>query len=240
MTSLNITRNMADLDRLFDDIKLSPPKPNSSRGQTVYINRKDGGKVYICTPQMGCPFGLSNWDGKYSLDLSFNGMDDNNDMGLFYKFVEKLDNLVKSVPQNDSTWFKTVKTADAVKELYRPSCRVDPNGKYAPTLKLKMHIDGDQRMLTQFYNSQKQPIEQDLLVKGSKAMCIIEPSSVWFVNKMFGITWKAYQVKVQPPVSMVSYAFDDDDDIADSVNGLDSELFADKSYQPWENGLEVS
>tara|TARA_A100001015_G_scaffold155059_2_gene172074 strand:- start:4777 stop:5535 length:759 start_codon:yes stop_codon:yes gene_type:complete len=238
----NIVKDLSQLDTLMTDIKLSQPKTNGAGGQTVYINRKNGSKVLIQTPMMPCPFGLSEWgegmNKKYSIDGSFNGVDHNKDMENLLKFVENFDTYIKSIPTQDPSWFKSTKTAGVIDELFRPSTRKHPEGKYAPTMKFKLH-EVQKEIATSFYDERSQKINKEELTKGSKLICIIEPASVWFVNKMFGISWKVHQVMVFAPANMSACLIDNG---ADSGGVSDSDLneLNDFMVEPDTNSTNVS
>ena len=70
------------LAKNFDITKLSfgQVKQQTTGGKTIFISY-NGNPLYIQTPEMKTPFGVSLWPGenggpdKYSFDLSFDGMD---------------------------------------------------------------------------------------------------------------------------------------------------------------------
>ena len=237
MASFNIIRDTNTLKDLINKIKLSQPKTNQAGGQTVFINNETGNPVWIQAPIGTLPFGLSAWgegpNVKYSVDISVGDYSVNNDMKNLVEFIDEFDNYIKSIPTKDPTWFKSTKTSGVVDELFRGSLRRDPNGKYPPTLKLKFHeVRGE--LKTTFFDSKRSPLTRDDLVKGSKIQTIIQPASVWFVNKQFGITWKVHQVKIFPPPQMQTYAFDDDDSA--EIDQLDDFVTDNNScYSPWQN-----
>merc|ERR1711998_823193 len=91
----------------FSDLKTQP-----NGGKIIYLNYLDGGKkkkLVIQTPKMSCPYGMSFYgDGdypKYSLEMSFGGMQDGNTLECLYKIFDSLDEkLLQAGIDNSQSW----------------------------------------------------------------------------------------------------------------------------------------
>ena len=76
-----------------DHVEYSDPKKLSHGGQAIYVNY-EGKPLILQTPKMSMPWGMGKYDGdipKYSLDLSFKGMDNNPSLEAFYTALKSLD-----------------------------------------------------------------------------------------------------------------------------------------------------
>ena len=102
--------NEIDISRM----RYSEAKQNAAGGRTVYINYAgdDGrdGKMYIQTPTMYLPWGLSSWENKkFNVDISFNEAPDKL-TGIEKVFSDKLnsihDKIVKDALERSADWLK--------------------------------------------------------------------------------------------------------------------------------------
>lgn len=85
--------------------------------------------------------------------------------------------------------------------------QVPQNASYSPTVKCKVLPS------TVVFDSARNEVDLEALVKGATVKCIVEVSSVWFVGKTFGISLRVLQVCVMSaPAAISGFAFVDDDD----------------------------
>jgi hypothetical protein len=199
-------------------------------GKVVYLNYNGQKKITLQTPELSAPFGLSTYTDegtgvvKYSLDISFRGMDSNDKIKMFYEKMSEVDEyVINYASEHSKEWWGKKMSKEVVEELYRPSIKPakDPE-KYAPTMKFKiMTRDDDMNVLA--FNTKKEPFNLSEIGSGAAVSGIIEASSIWFVNKQFGISWRIIQAMVNQPELLNSCAFvdsdidtdDDDDDNAE-------------------------
>merc|ERR1711934_1151325 len=207
-----------------DNVEYSDPKKLSHGGQAIYLNY-DGKPLILQTPKMSMPWGMGKYDGdvpKFSLDLSFKGMDNSDSLQTFYKALNGLDEkLVEDGAKNSLSWFKKKKQAREVcKALYANQIKVskdkngEPDGKYPPTMKVKIPWR-DGSFQCDAYDSNKKLIEDDLsnvLVKGTQVQALIQCVGMWFAGGKYGCSWKVVQMKVTPPQGIHGYSFLDDSD----------------------------
>ena len=85
---VNIT-NIADVD--FNKLEYSPPKTNISGGQTIFIkdNTSPNKRLVLALPVCYLPFGVSDYNGRKSLQFSLKG--DSDKMQKFKHFLMQFD-----------------------------------------------------------------------------------------------------------------------------------------------------
>jgi hypothetical protein len=223
------------LSKDFDisNVSFSDVKTLDNGGKLVYVSYRKA-PLLLQTPQMKAPFGLSKWDNdgkasaKYTLDLSFQGVDGSNSLSAFQKVLETIDDrLVTDGFANQSTWFKGKKYAsrEIVEALYTPVMKYakdretgEKTDKYPPTVKLTVPFKDD-AFTCDVYDDKKELVDLAALeTKGSKVTAIIQCMGVWMAGGRYGASWKIVQMRVLPSsMHLKSYAFQDDSDEDDSV-----------------------
>ena len=238
-------------------VSFSDVKPNKFGGKTVFVNYNDG-KFAIQTPTMHLPYNLnvdeikdSKTDAvtgqKYSINLSFRGMDRENDTSLsskerrnakrlreFHEMLRSLETrIIEEGVKQSGSWLQQKDAPPAVvRALLNSSLKVskdpngEPNGKWPDTIKGKvMFWDGV--FTTEVYNEEGKEVDvQGNLQRGAQIACLLESSGLWFANGKFGISWRIVQcqVKVAPQQVKVGYRMlpesDDDEDDEEAVISL--------------------
>ena len=203
----------------------------------VWVTYK-GAPMVVQLPKMKAPFGLSKWaddkgtGDKYSIDLSFAGMDSNEKLGATYETLKTLDDMVvEAALANSQEWFKKKITSKEVTEaLNCPTIKTPKDEKYAPTIKLplKESSPGGPFTALVFDNDRNKIDLKHVECKGSEVQAIVQCSHIWIAGGKFGISWKVSQLKVQPRAALTEYAFqpDEDEDVYTGVQGnlSDSDL----------------
>lgn len=181
----------------------TPAKTNKGN-KIVYVNFEDNSRVRIQTPVLSAPFGVSTYDeastgGKsYTLDGSFKGYEENEILKIFLDKCRQLDDhLINEATKNSKEWFGKASSREFIEELCRKVVREsnDPT-KYAPTIRMKFATNLDGSCATQVFDENRNPVDMDYLVRGTTFKAIVELSSVWFVQKSFGITLRLAQIAV--------------------------------------------
>ena len=232
--------NTIVLPKNFDvnELTFDSVKKNSMGGNVVYLKYEGHPKIIMQTPVVSAPFGLSTYTDdktgavKYSLDISFRGMEEDPKIQLFHDKMSELDNhLMNTAVSNSKDWFGKKQSKEVVENFYRPLVKPakDP-AKYAPTMKFKIMTKRDGNIDVDAYDGQRQKVNlQDALTSGVKLQAIIEAGSVWFVNKtMFGISWKLVQVKVLPSDKIAGFSFQEESD--DEADG-EGEVSGEEAYE---------
>lgn len=225
----------------------SEPKQLTNGGKAVYLNY-DSKQLVVQTPQMSCPFGLNLYDGgdypKYSIDMSFRGMEDNPKLREFHDMIAAIDEqMIEDAVKNSMAWFKKRKQSkEVVKALYSPLVKVsrdketgEPDGKYPPTFRVKLpYRDGN--FTFEAFDDKKEKIASDdvekWMGKGCQVRCLIRCTGLWFAGGKFGTTWRAEQVKVNPPKGLAGYSFvDDSDDEENNEEEEEDEVLEDSDLE---------
>ena len=204
------------------EINVGKVYKNKMGAQSVPITKMNNAKIYIQTPNMFSPFGISEFVGenvtKYSLDLSFKNHEENNDISTMKLLIESIDNFMIDLGVHHSVeWFGKTMSRDVIEELYRPLIRIakDPV-KYAPTFKLKFrngYGKNSHEIQARAFDIDKNEMNVLDLQKGSSVKVIFEISPIWFVNKQFGISLNISQLMtISVPFQKSIEFFEDDMD----------------------------
>jgi len=214
-TMITLPKNFSTQSINNEDVKI-----NSLGGKVVYLKYNDQKKITMQTPLVSAPFGLSTYTDdktgvtKYSIDMSFKGMDTDPKIKLFHDKMQELDDYVLTLAeQNSKEWLGKKMSKEVVEALYRPVIKQskDPE-KYAPTMKMKITNTSKGDMNVEAYDNNKNKMEMKDLTQGSRIRCLMECSSIWFVNKQFGVSWRLVQVEVHKPDKISGFSFMEDSD----------------------------
>jgi hypothetical protein len=215
---------MALLASAFDPaaIHFGGVDKNKKGGRVVYLGLGPNGKerISIQTPAMVMPFGVTPYQDapggdiqSYSVDVSFRTADVDPKVATFQKRVEALDQLlIDTATANSEAWFGKKMTRELVAEFYRKLIN-DKNPAYPPVMKVKVGVTATGEPAAGFYDENREPVSIEYLGTGCTVKMIVEVSSVWFVNKTFGATFRLLQAAVvSKPRRLQGYAFQDDGD----------------------------
>jgi hypothetical protein len=213
------------------NVQFGTPRTNDNGGKSIYLSFNKA-PIVLQTPEMYAPFGMSKYDNdngsKYSIDLSFKGMESRKNLETFYEKMNELDEkLIDEGVTNSFDWLKKKGASrDVVKALYTKLVRHpidketgDISTKYPPTFKLSLPQQ-DGVFKCDVYDGERNVIDLNTVeTKGAKITAIIQCLGVWVAAGKFGCTWKVIQMKVVPPASIRGYAFKEvaNDAIAEDV-----------------------
>lgn len=220
-------------------IGFGPVEKNKLGGKFVPLTNTSGTKsrFTIQTPTMHLPFGISSYRERpdaepqsYSADLSFRGIDTDDNIATFYNKVKALDaHLLDAAVENSVSWFGKRKSRELLEDTYRHLTKVDAAGKYAPQMKFKISmLNGAPNV--RVFDTDKKAISIDDVPRGSKVKIIAEIASIWMVGggTQWGVTFRAAQILVvSKPASLEQFAFTDDGD--DDIPKTDAEFVDDES-----------
>ena len=190
-------------------------------GKVVYVSY-DKAPLVLQTPEMAAPFGMSKWSNeggrdKYTLDLSFKGMDRRAGVQSFFSVLETLDSkLVEDGFKNQQTWFKGKKmnSPEVVEALYTPLIKhaKDKNtgevtDKYPPTFKMTVPSK-DGKFICEVYDDKRNQLDLSTVdTKGARVTAIIQFMGLWMAGGKFGSSWRVLQMKIAPNQRISGYAF---------------------------------
>lgn len=186
-------------------------------GKIVYLGTGPEGKdpIRIQTPAMVMPFGVTPYQENpggdiqsYSVDVSFRTADTDPKVADFRAKIEQLDEImINTATANSEAWFGKKMNHELVSEFYRKLIN-NKNPQYPPVLKVKVGVSVTGEPNAQFYDENRNPVSIEYLSKGSTVKMICELSSIWFVNKTFGATFRLVQAAVTTkPRRLQGYAF---------------------------------
>jgi hypothetical protein len=209
-------------------IKFAPVEKNKLGGKYVPLADANGTKtrMTIQTPAMRLPFGISGYrerpdlePASYSADLSFDGMDANENLALFYNKINELDaHLLDAAVENSVAWFGKQKSRELLEDTYRKLTKTDASGKYAPIFKTKIAMS-DGKPNVKVFDVDKTPISIEDVPRGSSVKVIADLASIWFIGSgtNWGVTFRAVQILVvAKPSRLDGFAFvteDGDEDV---------------------------
>lgn len=219
-----VVKNINAFD-IANNISFSGLRKNAKGGKMVYINAAGGSKVFFELPVLRAPFGLSSFTDQksgsvsYSLDVSLD------DSTIVSKIREIEELVLDHVVKNSEELLGRSYSLDVIKQALFKSCiRESKDGKYAPTLKLKvLHNDGVFNVNA--YDSSKKSVLLDTLQKGQRVKTIVDFNQVWIIDNKFGVSVRLKQVMMMPNTELSGCAFssagsdaaDDEDDFVEGV-----------------------
>ena len=213
-----------------DNVTFSPVKKNKyGKSVRMFYSRKP---LYLQLPKMKAPFGASFFGDKqkYHLDMSCEGHEET----LLTK-LKLLDSwVINSARENSMEWFGELMDVEAIASKYNSCLR--SSDQWPTNFRVKIIKDRNQegRFSCKFYDESKSEIivdnenVQEILKKGCFTKTIVECVGVWFNNETgkFGISWKAFQMKIFPPIvsrNISGYSFVDSDSEDDDDEALEPE-----------------
>ena len=210
-----------------DAINFSEMRKNQRGGKSVYMSTgsNSNNKVIVELPKMRAPFGLGEFvdqtSGRttYSVNLS---LDNNEDL---LKTLKELDDaIVKTVAKNSSAWLGKKHSETVVRDaLYSPIVKEPSDPKYAPTIKLKVLTDSNDKFVPKMFKG-REPTSLSALEKGQSISSIVEISQVWIIDNKCGVSLRLAQGKLHPTDKLTEYAFrDDDDDVEETTEEEEEE-----------------
>ena len=152
-----------------------------------------------CTPEVG--------PTKWNIDFSMKGHDeDGNYVKRFYDFLKNLEGvIIDHVIENSDVIFKRTISKYELESIF------NSNIKESAGREPKFRVKFDPATVPVFdVNNQK--VTEDFKTGAfsrQSGASMIELHSVYFMNKMFGITWKMYQMKVYEPQRLKGFHFDE-------------------------------
>lgn len=199
-------------------IHFSEPITNAKGGKSVDVSYSDESKFYIRTPDIRIAFdckdaSLDNPNPvgypKFEFQLSFDKLEDAR-LKAFHTMVNTFDDvLTETASKNSLSWLK-MKTAPVavvealvnrtIKQSKDPKTQ-EPNGLYPDTMRVRVPVGKEGRLLCQFYDKDKNDITDMSVIsklrRGAVVQMILECSGIYFSNGKFGFTaWKIFQCSI--------------------------------------------
>lgn len=221
------------LAKNFDTTKVSVAelKPLKSGASQAYVNYSGEKLVLQSAREMRTPFGFNVWgEGaakKYSINLSFDGMEANQSMKDFYDAMKRLDEfMIDYGVQNAEKLFNKKMSRELIADKYTPIIKVAKDAKYAPTIKLTIGERRDKQgnalggFTPDLVDAQRNKINDDLdkvLVRNSTITALIDVGGMWKSNVGYGLTLRLKSAMVHSSPSNSSADFVEDDEEVDDT-----------------------
>lgn len=201
---------MSKFTEVIDDIKV-----NDYNNRKIVISTQDDKPLRIQIPRMYMPFGVSGFTPevgqvKWNVDFSMNGFDEEgNYVKKFYDTLRQIEEkIIRSVVDQSEKIFDKSHTYDEIKAMFNSN--IKESSGHAPKFRVKVDTDIYDNLKANVFDSDKNRLK-DTVVNGlysrNSGKSIVELSSVYFLNKKFGITWKLYQLMVFEPERLKGFQF---------------------------------
>jgi hypothetical protein len=182
------------------------------------------------TPWMDAPFGICQYnnekdknEGKYHLDLSFNGYIYDVEIKNFYRVITNIDNFIINFIDNYQDCLGITKKGNY---KYNNQIRYNKNNpKYPPTIKLKIFEQNTK--IVDLYGKDVNNFNE-YIQPNSKVQALIRCNGLWSYENKWGVSWKVCKLVVKNPDILPELAF------IDNFNKKEKEKEKEKG-----NGLEL-
>ena len=227
-------------------VSFSVPRALDNGSKLVYVNY-NGSRFNVQTPWMYTAWDMNCYSEgaypKYSVELSFKGMDDSPDMQQFHdNFIALEQKIINGGVDNGTSWLKLKKelcTEAVVSSKFGPIIKPskdketgEPDGKWPSTMKLKIGYRDD-KFEGKFFRKDGTPINvngedpndhlESILVKGSRVRGIIQCVGLWCAGGNYMCQWKLDRCEVEVPDSAAACSFLPDSDGEDENVDLNRE-----------------
>ena len=201
---------MSKFTEVIDDIKV-----NDFNNRKIVISTQDDKPLRMQIPRMYMPFGISGFTPevgqvKWNVDYSMNGFDEEgNYVKKFYDTLRQIEEkIIRAVVDQSEKIFDKIYTYDEIKAMFNSN--IKESSGHAPKFRVKVDTDIYDNLKATVFDANKNRLK-DTVVNGlysrNSGKSTVELSSVYFLNKKFGITWKLYQLMVFEPERLKGFQF---------------------------------
>ena len=224
------------------------PKQLDNGSKFLWVGYKNS-KLSLQTPRMNVAFNMSVYDKgeypKYSVELSFGGMESDAALKKFHDNLEAMDEyLIDQGVANSMAWFKAKNSSRDVVEAKYSRMIKTPTDKdsgevltqYPKRLRLKIPFY-DGKFGCEVFDRDGNKIEDpmdEILVRGTRVKAIIECVGLWIASASYMCQWKV--VRMEADVQQVSrgpaFLPDTDDEGEDDSEGTASPAAPEPAPEP--------
>lgn len=194
-------RNGSETTYSFDEKKLVVTDAKKlSKGKFCNV-RYAGGSLIMESSTVHCPMGCSSFEDttKKTLFFSCRDYDNNGEVGAFTSALERLQDKVID-KATESKLLGDGKSRDAVSAIMSPFLK--PSDSYPPAFRVTLPYSSDGSAEFETFrldDGKATPCDFDSIdTRGASCKVIFTISSVWVVNKTWGMSAKAKQLLVKP------------------------------------------
>tara|TARA_B110000503_G_scaffold122546_1_gene187243 strand:- start:10543 stop:11145 length:603 start_codon:yes stop_codon:yes gene_type:complete len=188
---------------------------NEYNNRKIVISTKQGTPFRMQFPRMYMPFGVSGFTPevgptKYNIDFAIKGYEEEGSyMKKFHDSVRAVeDSIINSVVEQSERIFGKPMTKEELLPMFNSNIKI--SGDREPKFRVKVDTDMENTIKASIYNSDKIIIKDEVsngLYARNSGHAIAELNSVYFLNRMFGCTWKLYQLVVYEPQNLKGFQF---------------------------------
>jgi hypothetical protein len=225
----------------FDKINIGSLRKLDSGGQMAYVSYSErNSRLTIQTPLMSIPYAFgTGYNGERSDYLTLSFGDYENDVKL-NKFWENMKSLEKTINDhvicNVDTWFPNFsgKSEAVVEQLigeaFNPFVKSSKENKYPPTIKVKIPYENSKyNIKIEDMNTNEEYDFNEIKdkLKGAYVKICFRVTSVYFINKAFGVSAKATKIKISFPSQDEDDFRSDSEDETTVANKMSSAVIED-------------
>jgi|TARA_B110000977_G_C11069141_1_gene488921 hypothetical protein len=198
------------MDKNSENIQL-----NEYNNRKIVVSTKQGTPFRMQFPRMYMPFGVSGFtpevgQTKYNIDFAIKGYEeDDSYMKKYYDSIRKIEDMViDSVTEQSERIFGKKMTRAELVPMFNSNIKISNDRE--PKFRVKVDTDMEDNIKAPIYNSDKIVIKDEVsngLYARNSGHAIVELNSVYFLNRMFGCTWKLYQLVVYEPQNLKGFQF---------------------------------
>jgi hypothetical protein len=167
------------------------------------------------------PNNVASMNNKFQVALSFKGEEENHEIAELKTLLQKLDKLVVDevmvrkgiLMDTKKAWSRLINKKKVSRETIESAFTTllkekdDDEKKFPALFNLKAQVNWKNKepyVGTKVYDNRRQKIEinfenySEVLPKLTDMKCVFQVSSVWFINKKFGLTLKLVQTMIFP------------------------------------------
>ena len=184
-------------------------------GRKISLSTKDGKPARLQTPRLYMPFGVSGFTPavgatKWNIDFSMKGHDEEgNPVRHFYEMLQQTEAaIVEAVRVQSPEIFGKAMTTEELRAMFNSNIKV--SGDREPKFRVRVDTNMDGDIKAGIFDENKNNIKTELKDKvyaRNSGVAIVEMNSVYFLNKMFGVTWKLHQLVVFEPQQLKGFQF---------------------------------
>jgi hypothetical protein len=192
----------------FHDIK-DAIKIGEFENKKIPICDSDDKALTFQIPRLYMPFGISGFvyagrPAQWNVELALKGWDkEDGYVRKFYNFVKDVEErVISKVCEEKNIIFGTVNVSDEdIRGMFNSNLKEAANG-YEPKMRVKIDVTPD--LVTKFKvfdahgDDITQPVADGLYARKS-VVSVVELSSVYFMNRKFGLVWRMAQMQVFEP-----------------------------------------
>ena len=205
----------------FTDINISKDiKLSEYYNKKITISFNETGKpVRFQIPRMYMPFGVSGFtpeigNTKWNIDFNMSGWNQpDNYIKKYFDFIKNIEKFVMEfIKENSLEIFGCGSDSLKLENMFNSNIKEDGR---EPKFRLKVDTDSVGFIKPPIFNIDNKNITSVAskgLYKGQTGVSTIELTSVYFMNKKFGLTWRMCQMKVYEPQRLHGFQFQMEDE----------------------------